>query len=96
MFALVLINLKEANLFIKQHHRHHPPARGCKFSLGVEFNGVLCGVALVGRPVARKAQDKHTLEVTRLCTDGTKHACSLLYGASWRAAKAIGCSRLIT
>ena len=28
--------------------------------------------------------------------DGTKNACSMLYGAAWRAAKALGYRRLIT
>ena len=37
-----------------------------------------------------------TLEVNRTCTDGTKNANSMLYGAIWRAAKALGYTRLIT
>lgn len=37
-----------------------------------------------------------TLEVNRCCTDGAKNACSMLYGAAWRAAKALGYQRLIT
>jgi len=45
---------------------------------------------IVGRPVARHRDDGFTAEVTRLCTDGTKNACSKLYAAAWRAARAMG------
>lgn len=53
-------------------------------------------MAIVGRPVARRAQDGWTLEVNRCCTDGTRNACSMLYGAAWRAARALGWRKLIT
>jgi hypothetical protein len=36
------------------------------------------------------------VEVTRVCTDGTRNACSLLYAAAWQAARALGYRRLIT
>jgi hypothetical protein len=68
-----------------------------KFVLGIENQeGRLVGVAMVGRPVARAFDDGRTLEVNRSCTDGTKNANSMLYGAAWRAAKALGYTRLIT
>lgn len=57
---------------------------------------VIHGVAIVGRPVPRGLQDGWTLEVTRCATDGTKNACSALYGAAWRAARAMGYRRLVT
>jgi hypothetical protein len=50
----------------------------------------------VGRPVARHFDDGYTAEVTRCCTDGTPNACSKLYAAAARAAKALGYRRLIT
>lgn len=56
----------------------------------------VCAVAIVGRPPARMLQDGWTAEVTRLATDGTRDACSLLYGAAWRAARALGWRRLVT
>lgn len=58
--------------------------------------GVLVGVAIIGRPVARMWDNGQTVEVTRLATDGTPHVCSMLYAAAWRAAKALGYTRLIT
>jgi len=93
---LTPISLKEANQFVSEHHRHHGPVVGHKFSLAVEQDGEIVGVAIVGRPVARGLDDGYTLEVNRCCTTGGNNACSMLYGASWRAAKALGYQRLIT
>ncbi|MBB4702206.1 hypothetical protein BJ982_003750 [Sphaerisporangium siamense] len=53
-------------------------------------------MAIVGRPVARLFDNGMTLEVTRTATDGTRNANSMLYGAAWRATKALGFTRLIT
>lgn len=90
------IKLKEANAFVAAHHRHHKPVIGHVFSLGAVLDGELVGVAIVGRPVARMRDDGKTAEVTRLCTDGTRNACSFLYGAAARAAFALGFSRIGT
>jgi hypothetical protein len=93
---LVHVELEEANVFVDSLHRHHKRVVGHKFSLGAESDGKLVGVAIVGRPVARRRDDGVTLEVTRLCTDGTRNACSFLYGASARAAFALGYERIGT
>jgi hypothetical protein len=58
--------------------------------------GEVRGVVIVGRPVSRMRDDGMTLEVTRLCTDGTENACSFLYGAAARAAFALGYKRIGT
>lgn len=93
---IVPVSFYEACEFITEHHRHHKRPRGMKYAIGVEHDGVLVGVATVGRPVARTYDDGLTLEVNRTCTDGTKNANSALYAAAWRAAKALGYCRLIT
>ena len=90
------INLDEANAFVALHHRHHKPVPGSKFAIAVSEDEKVCGVAIVGRPVARNSDDGWTLEVNRCCTDGTRNACSMLYGAAWRVAKAMGYRRLVT
>lgn len=64
--------------------------------MAVAEGGMVHGVAIVGRPVARMNDDGWTLEVVRVATDGTKNACSKLYRASWKAARAMGYKRLIT
>lgn len=96
MLTVKPISLADANRFVAEHHRHHKPVRGHKFSLGCMANGHLAGVAIVGRPVSRYLDDGLTLEVNRLCTDGTKNACSFLYGAAARAAKVLGYHRIVT
>jgi hypothetical protein len=94
---IVPCELDEANAFVKQHHRHHKPVQGHKYSLSVVDEAMeVRGVAIVGRPVSRLLDDGWTLEVTRLCTDGCKNACSALYAAAWRVAKAMGYKKLVT
>lgn len=94
--GLTTVSLSDANAFVADLHRHHKPVVGHKFSLGAVLNDELVGVAIVGRPVARMRDDGLTLEVTRLCTDGTKNAASFLYGACARASFALGFKRIGT
>lgn len=83
--------------FLAEHHRHHAAPPGYKFALGVvDETGQLRGIAMVGRPIARAWDDGLTAEVLRTCTDGCSNANSCLYGAAWRAARAMGYRRLIT
>ena len=96
MLQLIPVSLKDANAFVAAHHRHHKPVTGHKFSIGCECDGQLVGVAIVGRPVSRYLDNGLTLEVTRLCTTGEKNACSMLYAAAARAAKAIGYRKIVT
>ncbi|QNK41851.1 XF1762 family protein [Caproicibacter fermentans] len=93
---IVPVSLAEANEFVRRYHRHHRPVVGHKFSIGCTDGEKIVGVAIVGRPVSRYLDDGWTLEVTRLCTDGTRNACSMLYAAAWRAARAMGYKKVIT
>jgi len=94
--TLVPLSLAEANAFVRKVHRHHKPTVGGKFAIGVAQDTEIVGVAIVGRPVSRKWDDGWTVEVNRVATDGTKNTCSMLYGAAWRAAKAMGYKRIVT
>ena len=94
--AIFPIELGEANVFVAVHHRHHGKVVGHKFSLCAVCEEAIVGVAIIGRPVSRIRDDGLTLEVARLCTDGTKDACSFLYGAARRATFALGYRRLGT
>jgi hypothetical protein len=96
MLEIVPIDFAEANAFVAQFHRHHKPIAGCKYQIGVSDGQKIVGVAMVGRPVARMLDDGRTLEVNRVATDGTKNACSILYAAAWRVARALGYHSLIT
>jgi hypothetical protein len=96
VIELVPITLSDAFVWVREHHRHHDAPQGGLFAIAAANGGKIVGVSIIGRPVARNANDGWTAEVTRVCTDGTRNACSLLYGASWRAARAMGYRRLIT
>jgi hypothetical protein len=96
MLTAVPIFRAEAMEFVRRFHRHHRCPPGCIFSIGAANEERVVGVAMVGRPVARQLQDGFTAEVIRLATDGTRNACSFLYGACWRAAKAMGYRKLVT
>ena len=96
MLSVCPITQREALEFVRVHHRHHQPPRGSLFQIAVSDGAAIVGVAIVGRPVARHLQDGYTAEVTRLCTGGLRNACSMLYGASWRAARAMGYRKLVT
>lgn len=90
------ITFREASDFINLHHRHHKATVGHKFSIGLYDSEKLVGVAVCGRPVSRHLDDGITCEINRLCTDGTKNACSMLYGACCRVAKEMGYAKIIT
>jgi hypothetical protein len=93
---IVPVDFADACEFVAAWHRHLRPPRGYKFAIGAAVDDRLVGVAIVGRPVARHLNDGRTLEVSRTATDGTRNANSALYGAAWRAAKALGYTRLVT
>lgn len=90
------LSLEEANAFVERHHRHHGKVVGHKFAIGAVKNDKIVGVVIVGRPVSRHRDNGMTLEITRLCSDGTKNACSFLYGAASKAAFALGYKRIGT
>lgn len=97
MLQIVPIDFSEAVEFIRRHHRHHVPPIGHRASIAVANDaGDVVGVAMLGRPVARRLDDGWTLEVTRVATDGTRNACSKLYGAAHRLAAALGYRKVIT
>jgi len=91
------VTISEARAYVDQYHRHHQAPVSGLFAVGVTDGERVRGVAIVGRPVSRVLDaDDYTAEVTRCCTDGVKNAASMLYGACWRAARALGYRKLIT
>ena len=90
------ISLAKANEFIIKNHRHHDKVNGHKYSISVFDGEKMVGVACVGRPLSRYLDDGETLEVTRLCTDGTYNACSMLYSRCARISKEMGYKKIIT
>jgi hypothetical protein len=92
----VPLHLRAANTFVAKHHRHNLPTVGCKFAVDAAQDGKLVGVAIAGRPAARRLDDGKTLEVLRVCTDGTRNANSFLYGRVKRIAPLMGYEKVIT
>lgn len=90
------ITLKEARAFVAAHHSHNRPPQGWCFGVGVVSDGRLVAVGTAGRPVARLLDDGRTLEITRVATDHTRMACSMVYGALCRAGAALGWRSAIT
>ena len=92
----VPMTITRAKEYIAQEHRHHKPPQGALFAVGVSSDDHIVGVATVGRPVARMLDDGHTAEVSRLCTNGHRNACSKLYAMAWRICREMGFQKLIT
>lgn len=95
-FKAVPLSLKQANDFVDSNHRHHKHVYGDKFRVGAERDGKLVGVVQVGRPVSRMLDDGETVEIVRLCTDGTRNACSFLYSVACKISKLMGYRRVVT
>lgn len=94
--TIVPLTLRDARSYVDRVHRHHRAPQGGLFAIGLADGADIVGCVIVGRPVARALDDGWTAEVTRLATDGSKNACSMLYAAAWRAARAMGYRRLMT
>lgn len=104
--TLYPISLRDARRFVARVHRHHEAPQGGKFAIAaVVFRTAdgqrtivpqFVGVAIVGRPVSRALDNGLTAEVIRVATDGTRNACSFLYGAAKRVAQAMGYRKVIT
>lgn len=95
--TIVPCSRAQAQAYVNELHRHHRASVTGVFQLAVvDESGLVRGVAMVGRPVARPLCDGLTLEVNRVATDGCPNACSALYGAAWRAAKSLGYRRMVT
>ena len=94
---IVPMSIHEANEFVTNFHRHSKPTRGAKYAIGASLDK-LFGVAIVGRPVARRLDDGFTAEVLRVCVvdNAPKNTCSFLYGRCWRIWQQMGGLKMIT
>jgi hypothetical protein len=90
------MTLRAAREYVNEHHRHHKAPQGGLFAVGCEVEGKMVGCAIVGKPVARMLNDGKTVEITRLCVDGTRNACSFLYRVCVRVANAMGYRKVLT
>lgn len=94
---VIPLDLRTANAFIEEHHRHNGPTAGHKFSIGLEENGQLVGVGIAGRPICRQLDNGRTLELRRICVkENTQNGCSMLIGRLKRIGQLMGYERIIT
>jgi hypothetical protein len=96
MLTIVPCTISDAKVFVREHHRHRPRVTSALFAVAVAEGDQVRGVGIAGRPVARGLQDGWTVEIIRVCTDGARNACSMLYGALRRGAIALGYKRIVT
>lgn len=92
------MTVSAAKRYVGVWHRHSSVPQGGLWAVACALPGKSepCGVAIVGRPVARMLQDGATCEVIRVATDGTRNACSYLYGLCRRIAQTMGYTRVLT
>lgn len=94
---VVPITLGEARAFVQRHHSHHHAPVGGLLAAAVAEGDRLCCVAVLSRPVARMlAARGDVAEVTRVASDGTRHAASMCIAALTRAALALGWRRVVS
>jgi hypothetical protein len=96
MITVRPLALAEANRIVATWHSHHKPVKGHKMSIGAYDGDACVGACIIGRPVAPALDNGMTWEVTRLCTNGHRNAASKLLGAAWRAARAMGVTRMVS
>jgi hypothetical protein len=89
VLKIVPMTVGAARRFVKENHRHLPDVQGGLFAAGVSIDGVCKGVAIAGNP-ARVWQGTGRIVISRVASDETRNACSMLYGAICRAAQALG------
>jgi len=96
--TIVPLTIPVVNDAVRRWHRHHDAIPGgfAWFCVGAVADGRVVGVAIAGRPTNRNNDDRQTVEVLRVASDGTPNVCSALLGACGRASRAMGAARVIT
>ena len=92
------LTLKEANAFVKEHHRHNKECRGHRFSIGAIYKNKLVGVAIIGRPVSRNFDFRFVSEINRNCVleNAPKGTCSFLYSRAMKVWQSQGGKKILT
>lgn len=84
---LVPLTVEQAEKFLTSHERHYKSNALPVFALGIS-DGAICGAVIVG-------VSGEDAELSHIYSDGESLGYTLLYGAAWRAAKALGYVRMI-
>lgn len=84
---IVPLDLAAANAYFTT--RHQPPVANALFCIGLEE-----GEQVVGA-IAMDTTGTDALRLARVCSDGSTGGYTTLYGAAWRAAKALGYKAIV-
>lgn len=98
-YEVIPIFRKQAQEFIRKHHRHNKPPVCDIYRIALKLDNQIVGVCVVGRPMSPSLCDGLTVEVVRLCIledHNLRNACSMLYGRACRIAQAMGYNKIIT
>ena len=89
------VTLRVANECAKTISKHSW-VRGCKFTIGLKFNGKLIGVGIAGRPIARLLDNGRNLEILRVCVKGGyPDALARIYSRIIEIAQLMGYKKII-
>lgn len=89
--------VKKALPFVRRVHRRLPRVQGALWAVSARLGASVIGCAVVGHPARELMEDDATLAVLRVAViEGHPNACSMLYGACARAARAMGADNLVT
>lgn len=86
---IVPLRMKDAEEFLKSHERHYKSPAEPVCAIGVSDDSGLHGAAVLGRNEAGEG------ELSHIYVDGISQGYSLLYGAVWRAFKAMGYEKAV-
>ena len=89
MTETTALTVAEAEAFLRGHDRHYKMPVEPICAIGLSDDGKLHGAAILGR------NPDGSGELAHIYVDGAWQGYSLLYGACWRAFKALGYKRLV-
>ena len=81
------ISVKDAESFLAAHERHYKAPVEPIAAIAVTEGTTIHGAAILGR------REDGDAELAHIYVDGASQGYSLLYGACWRALKALGYKR---
>ena len=80
---IVPLSVKDTEVFLKSQSRHYKSKAETVCAIGVGDESGLHGAAILGR-------SEEDAELRHIYCDGASEAYTTLYGACWRALKALG------
>ncbi|MBG95089.1 MAG: hypothetical protein CL793_07540 [Chloroflexi bacterium] len=95
--------LESVKQFVRENHRHAPaPPAGWRWGYTIWAGDFMLGVAMVGRPAARRIDGTKVIDVSRVCVsrrasaEVAENACSMVYARAARDGAKAGFERVIT